>query len=56
MLLIEKDSEGIYHFSSKNSITRFDWAVSIAEVFGLDKKLIIKGPKRLIIDRIMYYW
>jgi dTDP-4-dehydrorhamnose reductase len=40
LLLYEKNAKGIYHATGEEWLNRFDFAVKIAEVFGLDKSLI----------------
>ncbi|MBC8214053.1 MAG: dTDP-4-dehydrorhamnose reductase [Candidatus Marinimicrobia bacterium] len=37
---VANDVEGIYHYGSENYLSRFDFAIQIAEVFGLDISLI----------------
>ena len=39
-LRIEKNLSGIVHWGDSNQLTRFDFAVKIAEKYELDKKLI----------------
>lgn len=39
--LYEKDVNGIFHTAGKDTLTRFDFANKIAEVFDLDKNLIL---------------
>jgi dTDP-4-dehydrorhamnose reductase len=38
--LIEKDEKGIFHASGRERISRYEFAMKIAEVFNLDKNLI----------------
>jgi dTDP-4-dehydrorhamnose reductase len=38
--LYEKDVKGIFHTAGADLISRFEWAVKIAEIFGFDKALI----------------
>jgi len=38
--LIEKEGHGIFHASGRERIDRFDFAVRIARIFGLDRALI----------------
>lgn len=38
--LYEKDAKGIFHTTGKDTISRFEFANKIAEVFNLDKSLI----------------
>lgn len=42
--LIEADASGIYHLASTDSTTPYDFAVMIAEKFGLDKSLVKSVP------------
>lgn len=42
--LVESDSIGIYHLASTDSTTPYDFAVMIAEKFGLNKELIKAVP------------
>lgn len=39
--LIERDAKGLYHTAGGERISRYDFAVKLAEVFGLNKSLII---------------
>lgn len=41
-VLVKKGREGIYHVAGSEGLSRYDMAVKVAEVFGLDKKLIKK--------------
>ncbi len=41
-LAIERDLRGVYHFASRTSLSKYDLAVKLAELFGFDKSLI--GP------------
>ncbi len=38
--IVEQDGEGIYHLSGSESLSRYDFAVRIADVFGFDTALI----------------
>lgn len=38
--IIELDRSGIYHVAGKDLVSRYDFARSMAELFGFDKKLI----------------
>ncbi len=38
--LIEKNKEGTYHIASPSCISRYDFAITLAEVFNFDTKLI----------------
>jgi dTDP-4-dehydrorhamnose reductase len=38
--LIEKDASGIYHTTGDNSLSRYEMALSCAEIFDYEKKLI----------------
>ncbi len=39
--LYEKDAEGLFHVTGKECISRYDFARSIARVFGLNNRLIV---------------
>lgn len=39
-LLIKKNKEGLYHVAGSQSLSRYEMAVKIAEIFGFDKSLI----------------
>ena len=39
--LIKNNHTGIFHLTGSDFISRFDWALKTAEVFGLDKKFLI---------------
>ncbi|MBI4015728.1 MAG: NAD(P)-dependent oxidoreductase [Candidatus Aenigmarchaeota archaeon] len=39
--LYEKDSEGLFHITGKECLSRYDFAKHIAKVFGLNSKLIV---------------
>jgi dTDP-4-dehydrorhamnose reductase len=41
-LLIEKEMEGIFHIVGSEYINRYEWALKIADTFGLKKELIHK--------------
>lgn len=40
MTLISKSAEGIYHVGGRDIVSRYNFAVAIAEYFGLDKRLV----------------
>lgn len=40
MLLLQKQSEGVFHISGKDYLRPYDMALRAAELFGLDKSLI----------------
>ncbi len=40
---VEKDIRGIYHFASRDSLSKYEFAVKIAQAFNLDIGLIRKG-------------
>jgi dTDP-4-dehydrorhamnose reductase len=45
--LIEQDARGVYHFSSKEGITKYQWALKIAHVYGLQpRNIIISKPRQ----------
>jgi len=39
--LIKNNHTGIFHLTGSDFISRFDWALKTAEIFGLDKKLLV---------------
>lgn len=39
--LVEFDESGIFHVTGPDYINRYDWSLKIAEIFGLQKNLII---------------
>lgn len=39
--LINKNSQGIFHAVGSDFISRFEWSLRVAEIFRLDKKLIL---------------
>ena len=39
--LIEKDERGIFHAAGGERVSRYDFVIKLAEVFGFDKKLVI---------------
>ncbi|OGJ16225.1 hypothetical protein A3K74_03300 [Candidatus Pacearchaeota archaeon RBG_13_33_26] len=39
-ILIEKDAVGDFNLGTEKGVTRYQWAIEIAEIFGLDKSLI----------------
>lgn len=38
--IIDKDKHGIYHIAGKDVVNRYEYAITIADIFGLDKDLI----------------
>lgn len=38
--IVEREKTGIYHISGSEYLSRYDFALKLAEVFGFDKKLI----------------
>jgi len=38
--LIDENEKGIFHLAGSDFINRYEWALIVAEIFGLDKKLI----------------
>ena len=44
--IIEQDAHGIYHYAGKDYINRFEFALQIADTFGLDNRLINKTTTR----------
>ena len=49
--LIEKNASGIFNFSTNEPKTRYQWSVTIANIFGLDKSLIREVKPRKIHNR-----
>ena len=45
-LLLEKDKGGIFHLGGKERISRFDFAIRMAEAFNLPKELIIPSLQK----------
>lgn len=45
MRVAESKPCGIFHLCSSDGLTRFDWALKIAEVFGYDPGLIVKDEE-----------
>jgi len=41
--LIKRDAQGIYHFSGKKTVTKFQWALKIADVYKLLSKNICRA-------------
>ena len=39
--ILERDLSGIYHASGKTCLNRYDFALKLAEKFGLDQKLVV---------------
>lgn len=46
--VIEKDAHGIYHYSGKDYLNRFEFALQIADTFNLDNRLINKTTTRAL--------
>ena len=42
--VVDKKKEGVYNIAGKNVISRFDFAVEVADIFGFDKKDIEPVP------------
>ncbi len=40
--IIEKGERGIFHIKGSQAVTRYEWALEIADVFGTDKGLVKK--------------
>ena len=38
--LIDKDKQGVYHVAGKDIVNRYEYAITIADIFGLNKDLI----------------
>lgn len=39
--LVENNESGIFHVTGNDYLSRYEWALQIADVFGLNKKLIV---------------
>jgi len=46
--LVQERPEGIYHYGGKDYLSRFEFALSIADVFSLDNQLIQKVKTRAL--------
>jgi dTDP-4-dehydrorhamnose reductase len=44
--IVEKDFDGVFHVSGSESISRYDFALRLADIFGLDDSLI--APAKMI--------
>ncbi|MEM0061298.1 MAG: SDR family oxidoreductase [Fervidicoccaceae archaeon] len=68
-VLVSKDQKGIFHLASKEKLSRYDYAIKIAEVFRFNKdlirkvmlddlKLVAKRPKNTTLntDKISNYF
>ena len=40
LALIEKDEKGVFHTAGGERISRYDFVMKLAEIFGFDKSLI----------------
>ena len=45
-LLLEKNKSGIFHLGGRERISRFDFAIRMAEIFNLPKELIIPSLQK----------
>lgn len=43
--LLATDKTGVFHFSNKEPMTRYEWALKIADVFGYSHKNILRESK-----------
>ena len=41
--LFESSSQGVYHVGSSLPVSKFDFGVGVADVFGLDRSLVVQG-------------
>ncbi|MBN2279482.1 MAG: dTDP-4-dehydrorhamnose reductase [Candidatus Marinimicrobia bacterium] len=46
--VIERDAHGIFHYGGKDYVNRFEFALQIADTFGLDNRLINKITTRFL--------
>ena len=42
-LAMQKDLSGVYHFASRTSLSKFEFAVRVARIFGLDPSMVEPG-------------
>ena len=49
------NTEGIYHYGSDDYLSRYEFAIIIAEVFGLDKSLLSPIDTKSLLDKVKYY-
>ena len=49
------NTEGIYHYGSDDYLSRYEFAIIIAEVFGLDKSLLLPIDTKSLLDKVKYY-
>ena len=49
------NTEGIYHYGSDDYLSRYEFAIIIAEVFGFDKSLILPIDTKLLFKKVKSY-
>ena len=49
------NTEGIYHYGSDDYLSRYEFAIIIASVFGLDKLLLSPIDTKSLLDKVKYY-
>ena len=54
-LCIILNTEGIYHYGSDDFLSRYEFAIIIAEVFGFDKSLILPIDTKSLLDKVKSY-
>ena len=54
-LCIILNTEGIYHYGSDDYLSRYEFAIIIAEVFGFDKSLILPIDTKSLLDKVKSY-
>ena len=54
-LCIILNTEGIYHYGSDDYLSRYEFAIIIAEVFGFDKSLLLPIDTKSLLDKVESY-
>jgi len=54
-LCIILNTEGIYHYGSDDYLSRYEFAIIIAEVFGFDKSLLSPIDTKSLLDKVQSY-
>ena len=54
-LCIILNTEGIYHYGSDDFLSRYDFAIIIAEVFGFDRSLILPIDTKSLFKKVKSY-
>ena len=54
-LCIILNTEGIYHYGSDDFLSRYEFAIIIAEVFGFDKSLILPIDTKSLFKKVKSY-